>query len=153
MECDEISIDRLFNLPKMRKALTRFIAATSSLIYFFQLKGLAFAQLISPPPGSVSTRVDPNRVPQTIVNGIFLLASFLAVVYLMYGGIRWITSRGDKNAVQDARRHIMSAIIGIIVVAGTFFLLNFLFTTVLHTANPLKCGLSTISLDNSGGCK
>lgn len=83
--------------------------------------------------------VDPAAVPQLAVNMLFMVAAFLAVGYLMYGGIRWITSRGDKVAVESARKHIVAAIIGLVIVAGSFFILQTVFS-ILGTNNPLKGG-------------
>ena len=74
-------------------------------------------------------------------------AIFLAVVYLIYGGIRWITSRGDKVGVESARKHIVAAIIGLVVVLGTFFVINVLFS-ILGTSNPLREGFTLPTLEN-----
>lgn len=132
----------ILNLVKKATAL---IGSVSTYLILAQT---AFAQL-TPPKGSVATDIKAENIPQLIVNLIFTLAIFLAVVYLMYGGIRWITSRGDKMAVESARKHIMSAIIGLVVVAGTFFILNVLFN-ILGADNPLKKGFELPTLKNVG---
>src|SRR3990167_7266093 len=54
----------------------------------------------------------------------FILATVLALGYLIYGGIRWITSGGDKTAVEGARNHIIAAIIGLAVIFLSFLILN-----------------------------
>jgi threonine/homoserine/homoserine lactone efflux protein len=56
-----------------------------------------------------------------------VLAVVIALLYLLYGGIKWITSRGEKTEVEAARNHIIAAIIGLIVV----FLAVFIVTIVL----------------------
>jgi TRAP-type C4-dicarboxylate transport system permease small subunit len=56
-----------------------------------------------------------------------VLAVIIALLYLLYGGIKWITSRGEKAEVEAARNHIMAAILGLIVV----FLAIFLVTVIL----------------------
>ena len=56
----------------------------------------------------------------------FILATVLALGYLIYGGIRWITSGGDKTAVEGARNHIIAAIIGLAVIFLSFLILNVL---------------------------
>lgn len=106
------------------------------------------APLIQAPAGSVNANVKVQSIPQLIVNLMFALATFLAIAYLMYGGIKWITSRGDKVAVESARKHIVAAIIGLVVVAGTFFILQFVFT-VLGADNPLKSGFTLPTLQSS----
>ena len=57
---------------------------------------------------------------------IFVLAVLVALFYLIYGGFRWITSGGDKQAVNAARDHIVAAIIGLVVIFLSYFILNFL---------------------------
>jgi len=63
-----------------------------------------------------------------IVSGILtillIIAIIIAVFFLIYGGIRWITSGGDKQAVESARNHIVAAIIGLIIALLAFFIIN-----------------------------
>lgn len=55
----------------------------------------------------------------------FALAAIVAIFYLIYGGVKWITSRGEKDQVEAARNHVIAAIIGLIVVFLALFLINF----------------------------
>jgi hypothetical protein len=98
-------------------------------------------------PG-IDAELDFKKIPQLIVNLLFMVAAFLAVAYLMYGGIKWITSRGDKVAVESARKHIMAAVIGLVVVAGAFFILQVVFTVLGVSCNPLKDGFVLPTLNN-----
>jgi hypothetical protein len=61
----------------------------------------------------------------------------------MFGGIKWITSRGDKVAVESARRHIVAAVIGLVVVVSAFFILQVVFR-ILGVQNPLNNELPTL---------
>lgn len=55
--------------------------------------------------------------------GLLLLIAFiLAFLYLILGGIGWITSGGDKAAVENARGKIIAAIIGLLIVASVWAL-------------------------------
>lgn len=77
----------------------------------------------------------------TIIGFIFVIAVLIAVFYLIYGGIKWIMSRGDKAQVEEARNHIVAAIVGLIVVFLAFFLINlvlqlFLGTTIQNLELP-----------------
>lgn len=56
---------------------------------------------------------------------IFLIVAIvIAVFYLIYGGIKWIISGGDKTAVEAARNHIIAAIVGLVIALLSFFILN-----------------------------
>ncbi len=55
---------------------------------------------------------------------LLIAAVVLALVFLIYGGIKWILSGGDKTAVEGARNHIIAAIVGLIIAFAAFFILN-----------------------------
>jgi hypothetical protein len=60
-----------------------------------------------------------------IVTILLILAIILTLFYLIYGGIKWITSGGDKGKIDEARKHISSAIIGLIISLAAFFIVGF----------------------------
>lgn len=116
----------------------RLAFITASATYLLS-SAAAFAQGLEAPGGSLAANTKIETIPQYIVNNLFLIAAFLAVAYLMYGGIKWITSRGDKIAVEAARKHIVAAVIGLVIVAGAFFAMNVVFR-LLGAENPLEDG-------------
>ena len=61
-----------------------------------------------------------------IINILFVVAILVALIYLIWGGIKWIMSGGDKAALQGAREHVIAAIVGLIVVFLSYFLVNFI---------------------------
>lgn len=52
---------------------------------------------------------------RTVVNILLFLVGAVAVIMLVIGGLRYVTSNGDQNAVTGAKNTIMYAIIGIVV--------------------------------------
>ena len=54
---------------------------------------------------------------------IIIAAGLIAFVYLLLGGIKWITSGGDKAGVETARNQIIQALIGLIVVLAAWGLI------------------------------
>lgn len=120
----------------------------SSLTYLMVVSSV-YAQNIqlTPPPGSINPNLDAQKLPQLVINLLFGVATFLALAYLMYGGIKWITSRGDKTQVEAARKHIVAAVIGLVVVAGAFFGLRVIFTILgAGGDNPLQNGFQLPTL-------
>jgi cytochrome bd-type quinol oxidase subunit 2 len=61
---------------------------------------------------------------RNIVLFLVIIAVVVALVYLLYGGIKWITSKGEKTEVEAARNHIMAAVMGLIVVFLAIFILS-----------------------------
>lgn len=58
-----------------------------------------------------------DNVAKSIVNLLSLLVGIVAVIMIIFGGFKYITSGGDANAAKTARNTILYAIIGLIVVA------------------------------------
>ncbi len=55
-----------------------------------------------------------------IINIVLYLAGALAVIYILYGGITYITAGGDEAKATKARTAIVNAVIGIIIILLAF---------------------------------
>jgi hypothetical protein len=55
---------------------------------------------------------------------LLIIAVIIALFFLILGGIRWITSGGDKGKVESARGTIIAAIIGLVIAFLAFFILS-----------------------------
>lgn len=72
-----------------------------------------------------------NCVPvvvKIIINDALIFLGTVAVIMILYAGYKFVTSRGDTKQVESARKIITYAIIGMIIVLLSFFILNFLST-------------------------
>jgi hypothetical protein len=59
-----------------------------------------------------------------VLSFVMVLAALLVFIYLIWGGIEWITSGGDKSKTESARNKITAAIIGLIILAASYALLQ-----------------------------
>jgi hypothetical protein len=66
-----------------------------------------------------------SNVGDTILTVLAFLAGLAAVVYLVWGGIKYITAGGDPKKAEEARKAIINAVIGIIIVAAAYFIISF----------------------------
>lgn len=78
----------------------------------------------------------------TLINSIiiilFVAAVILALAFLIWGGIKWIVSGGDKAKVEGARNTIVAALVGLVLVFLVYLILNVLFQFFgLGTINQL----------------
>jgi hypothetical protein len=55
-----------------------------------------------------------------VVQGALLVSALLVFMYLIMGGIQWITSGGDKGKTQEARDRITAALVGLAIVASAW---------------------------------
>lgn len=60
-----------------------------------------------------------------VVNIMLFLVGAIAVIMLIYGGIRYVTSGGAQDQVTAAKSTIMYAIVGIVVAILAYAVVNF----------------------------
>ena len=96
---------------------------------------IKLAQTLQLPGTSVSGPIPAGRgldSPAAIVNQaipiIFFFAGFILLVMLIIAGYQYITSRGDPKALSQASGRLTFAIVGFLVVFGSYWLLALLNT-------------------------
>ncbi len=67
---------------------------------------------------------NPNEMITNLVNIAFVIAIVLVFFYLIWGGIEWITSGGEKGKTESARNKITAAVIGLIILAAAYAILT-----------------------------
>ena len=60
----------------------------------------------------------------SLLNFVMVIAALLVFVYLIWGGIDWITAGTDKGKTDGARSRITNAVIGLIVLAASYAILT-----------------------------
>jgi len=63
---------------------------------------------------------DIGKLISALVGVLLILSALIAFFYLILGGISWITSGGDKAAMETARNKITHAIVGLIIVGAAW---------------------------------
>lgn len=100
---------------------------------------------ITAPAGSI-TQLCLTQLPQFLIQLIFIIGVIVAIIFIIYGGIKWVLSGGDKSAVESARNHIIAAIVGLIIVVGAFFIIGIIFQLV-GADNPV----TNLTINNLAG--
>lgn len=71
----------------------------------------------------------------SLVSLFLIITAIAALIFLVLGGLAWVTSGGEKAGLEAARNRITHAIVGLVVVAaawavwllvGTFFGIDFM---------------------------
>lgn len=65
---------------------------------------------------------------KTVVNILSTIVGIAAIVMIIVGGLRYVTSGGDSGSISGAKNTIIYAIIGLIVVALAQFIVRFVIT-------------------------
>lgn len=83
-----------------------------------------------------------------IVNAALIFAGSVAVILLIYAGIRFVMSGGDPKQTQQARQIITYAIIGLVIVLGSFGIIYL----IGYLTNSTNC-ITDINSMLHGGCQ
>lgn len=62
---------------------------------------------------------------QNIINILLFIVGVAAVVMIIIGGLKYVTSNGDSSAITSAKNTIMYAIIGLVVAGIAYAIVNF----------------------------
>lgn len=77
------------------------------------------------PEGGLDTA---QGITQNVIMLLFIIAIILTLFFMIWGGIKWLTSQGDKTKVDSARKTIVYSIIGLVVVFLSYFIISIVTT-------------------------
>ncbi len=100
----------------MKKLLVNASAVLAATFASSPLAVLAQGGILNPndPGGSFDVEQTFTDVLSTILDWILIIAGFLAVIYLIWAGIQYISGAG--GGADAAKKQIINAVIGIIVI-------------------------------------
>jgi hypothetical protein len=99
--------------------------------------------------GGDSGRSTITNIASKVVNIFSLIVGAVAVIMIIYGGFRYITSGGDSNSVGSAKNTLIYAIVGLILVAMAQFLVHFVLNNASNAANNTSTGMIVSSREYS----
>jgi len=63
---------------------------------------------------------DIGKLLSSVISLAFIIAGILVFAFLVWGGVEWITSGGDKTKTEGARNRITAALVGLAIVAASY---------------------------------
>jgi len=78
---------------------------------------------------------------QNIVIAVLTFSGIVAVFFIIFAGIKFVTSGGDPKAVEGARKTLTFAIVGLIVVLLSFFII-YIIGQITHVTCIEKFGFT-----------
>jgi hypothetical protein len=78
------------------------------------------------PPGQFSNlnTIDFGELVGLAISFVLIIASLAFFFMLVLGGIRWITSGGDKGKTEAARGQITAGLVGLVIVFAAWAILT-----------------------------
>ncbi len=94
-----------------------------------------FADAVGDAKSGVNKINDGNttNLPQfikSIINILLFVIGIIAVLMIIIGGIRYVVSGGDSNAVTGAKNTILYSIVGLVVALMAFAIVNFVLNSL-----------------------
>ncbi len=67
----------------------------------------------------------------TVVNVLLGFLGILAIIIILWGGFRWLTSGGSEEKVGEAKKVITAGIIGLVIIFISYALASFVITQLM----------------------
>lgn len=71
-----------------------------------------------------------------VFEALLRIAALVAVVYVVYGGFRYITSQGEPEGAKSARETILNALIGVVIAIAAASIVSFIMQRLTAPETP-----------------
>lgn len=75
-----------------------------------------------------------NSIVSTVINIFSIVVGIIAVIFIIIGGIKYVTSGGEATNITSAKNTIMYALVGLVVVALAQILVKYVLARVTSTS-------------------
>lgn len=75
-------------------------------------------------------------VIQNVINSVILVAGLIAVIFVVIGGISYMTSTGDPGKVKKAKDTILYACIGLVICVLAYAIVNWTINVIKQSDKP-----------------
>lgn len=73
----------------------------------------------------------------SIVNVMLGFLGILAIIIILWGGFRWLTSGGNEEKVGEAKKIITSGIIGMVIIFTAYAIASFVVTQLMQATGAV----------------
>lgn len=94
------------------------------------LPGLASAQLNIKTPNSAGRFDSIGDIILNAFNIVIVIAGVIFMILLLIGGLQYLTSGGDEDNATKARKLLLNAVIGIVIIVVSWAVGNFVLRTL-----------------------
>lgn len=72
------------------------------------------------------------RIVSTIINVLLSLLGVILLLLIIYGGVLWMTARGNEDQVKKAKNILTDAIIGLIIILAAYAISTFVVNALVE---------------------
>jgi len=114
-----------------------------SLLYVFSLSAMAALNFGDAPgltgtgarEAGISLADDPAVIAAVVVQAILGLVGMIFFIYFIYGGFKYMIAAGSDQKVQDARKIIIHAVIGLAIITVAYSISFFIVSNLENAAS------------------
>jgi hypothetical protein len=120
--------------------LTLLFASTSTFAASDAAKEQACKAIGGTYSGGTCSDGSAKAQPQDLISEIITIFSWvvgaISVIMLIFGGFKYVTSGGDSGKITSAKNTIVYALVGLVIVALSQVIVNFVLYKTNCTVNP-----------------
>lgn len=84
--------------------------------------------------GFDQSKKSPEAVVQPIITAILSLIGVLFLGLAIFGGVKWMTARGNEQQLEAAKQILTNAIVGLIVIAAAYAITYFILKNIASSS-------------------
>jgi cytochrome bd-type quinol oxidase subunit 2 len=120
---------------------TRIISSITTSLTILLSYSYTLAAGLTPPPTIIGLPGHPgdraSDVLRTYINLFLGIVGILAVAFLIYGGFRYITSAGNEEQAEEAKKVIQNSIIGLVIIIFSYIIVTVIMNALANPASGI----------------
>ena len=85
---------------------------------------------------NISVGMSLTALVSTVFNFILMVGGLAAVVMVVWGGVKYLTSSGNASITRDAKKQIFAALLGLIILFSSWIILNTINPELVNIREP-----------------
>lgn len=77
----------------------------------------------------------PEELTISIINWVLALLALIAVIMILIGGFKWLTAGGNEEKVEGAKKLLIAAIIGLVIILAAWGISVYVIDNLLNITN------------------
>lgn len=77
----------------------------------------------------------PEELVVSVINWVLGFLAIVAVIIIIYGGFIWMTAAGNEEKTEKARKLLIAALIGLLIILAAWGLATYAINNLLNLTN------------------
>ncbi len=77
---------------------------------------------------------DPRIITADLINILLGFLGILSVVLILFAGFKWMTAAGNDDQVASAKKLLISAVVGLVIILASYALASFVLDAVFRAS-------------------